>query len=228
MGSGNSKKNPFKTLVGQLASILYMVMSEKRKLEEVTRFLQIVIADEDFIKRLDAPLQIVEKAVASLLKLVGTVNVPAMTESFQVDERFMKDTSATARVKISCVGDNFLSWFGQMRIEPQSGSTLSDSTLTRDAYDREIIAALGGEANCETTLAEIWQLMILQKNGGDGVLSADGHANIFYVRDRSSALRAVHVRWYGSGWFVGANELDFSRWLSGRRVFVRNSCFFPV
>ena len=161
--------------------------------------------------------------MSELLKSVGTIELPATGESFKVSELFKKDVSDNARVKIWGVGGNFLSWFGDMVVASDSGSVVSYSALTRNAYDRDIIAALGGEAKCEITLAEMWQLMLLQRTGGDGVLLKHGYANVFYVRDSAAVLRAVSVYWRDFGWYVDARELGYDRWSFGRRVFVRNS-----
>lgn len=163
----------------------------------------------------------------ALLAPVSTVEVPATTESFHVFERFAVDWDpAEAQVNISLVGDNFNAWYGNMLVDAQPGSTLACHTLTRTAENWEILSALGGEAKCEITIAEIWQLMLLQRNGRSGALLTNGDMNIFYVRvrDRSLALRVVDIFWRDGGWHVGASVFDCRCWNGGPRVFVRNSC----
>jgi hypothetical protein len=118
-----------------------------------------------------------------------------------------------------------------MTVNSVNGSTMSYHTLTRNAYDKDIITSLGGEAAVETSLATIWWLMMQQPNGPespDGVLLANGYANIFYVRDsRASALRAVVVHWNDAGWRVYANELDCLSW-RGVQARLRPVVFFRV
>ena len=205
-----------------------LAATEKRSAADVVRLLRRVIEDESFSTMFDAsqgetkPV-VTTKVADALLEPVGTIDVPATTKPFKSLKRFVVDVSVKTPVKISYVGDNFKSWFGKMLVAVHSGSNLASHVLTRDAYDREILSALGGEAKCETTLAEIWQLMSLQGHGQPGALLADGKANIFYVRDQAAVLRAVLVLWFAYGWLVLAFELGFSHWSIDRRVFVRNS-----
>ena len=217
-------KNLFKTLVGQLASILTLVMSEVRDLKNVTDVLQIVISDPDFAsKLLGEARQVTKKVVVKFLAFVGTITVPALTETWNALDRFKKDLSDEARVKIYDVGSNFIAWFGKMVVGAHTGSTLGYHTLTKRMSDKDIIAELGGEANVEVTLTEVWWLMEQQKNGGNGVLLNDGKANIFYIRDCNRVLRALLVRWFDGGWVVDADEFDVNYWYGDRRVFSRNS-----
>ena len=159
----------------------------------------------------------------SVLSLVGTIAVPALTETWNALDRFKKDISDEARVKIYDVRSNFTSWFGKMVVGAHVGSTLGYHTLTKRMFDKDIIAELGGEANVEVTLAEVWWLMEQQKNGGSGALLNNGDANIFYVRDCDRVLRALHVYWPDVGWGVLASEIGIDRWYESWRVFSRNS-----
>lgn len=161
-------------------------------------------------------------SVNDLLELVGTIMVPETTTSFHVSELFVKDVSDSAQVKIYDVGSNFRTWFGKMIVGPHSGSTLSYHTLGYNAYDEDIISALGGEATSEISLAEIWALMLEQKNGGSGSLLTSGKANIFYVRDDSSVLCAVFINWFSGGWCVAARKFGVCDWRGVRRVFARS------
>jgi hypothetical protein len=145
---------------------------------------------------------------------------PAETLPFKADETFF---NKKADMKMIEDGSNFKSWFGGKVEEDVPEGELQPLALMQNAYDREIIADLGGEAKAEVTLAEIWQLMERQANGQEGALLTNGYANIFYVRDVNGVLRAVDVDWDGDGWFAGADALDAYRWIVVRRVFSRNS-----
>ena len=153
---------------------------------------------------------------------VGAV-VPAM-ESFLAEDRFKRDLSDNAPVKIREVGANFQKWFGKLIVSVHKGSKLKLSTLARNASDTEIFTALGGEDKAETVLSEAWWLMTQQGRGQSGLLLNDGKANIFYAFDVNGVLRALYVFWFGSGWFVNAFEIDAgTRWSEDGRVFSRNS-----
>jgi hypothetical protein len=155
-----------------------------------------------------------------LLTLEGKVDLPGISEPFKVSDRFVVDTSATARVNISGIGPNFQNDFGDMLVESCGASSLSFSTITQDACDTDIVAALGGKAVAVTSIGELWQLMDLQPKGESGSLLNDDKANKFYVPRRDGSLRTVLVCWVGFGWYVLALELGHS-WNFIRRVFFR-------
>lgn len=168
----------------------------------------------------EAPAPVVE---AALLEFVRTISVPATNAPFKVSELFVVDTSDSARVKFRSVDSTFLTWFGKMMVKTYGGSELRCQSLTRSAFDTEIIEALGGCGKCGTTLAELWWMLEQQASGQKGDLLTDGCANIFYIYDRSGALRVVYVFWLGSGWYVRAFGFAYYRWRGGGRVFSRNS-----
>jgi len=58
--------------------------------------------------------------MSTLLKLVSTAVVLATTKPFVSKEKFVRDTSTKAKVKISGLGGNFTAWF--LRRRRQSGS----------------------------------------------------------------------------------------------------------
>lgn len=155
-----------------------------------------------------------------LLKFLGTVTIPATNEPFITKDRFVVDTSSDASVKISFLGSNFEKWFLGKIEEPIQESILRYHKLIESSVDVPIIAELGGETKAETTLAKIFALMEIQKNGEAGALFNNGYANIFYVRDVNGLLRTVLVRWDVDGWCVNAYSLGYpSRWCGGYRVF---------
>ncbi|NQT49642.1 hypothetical protein HQ571_03030 [Candidatus Kuenenbacteria bacterium] len=221
MGSGK-EKNLYKTFVGQQASILEMIMSKTRKLADVVRWLQVMIAEANFIELLDEAEKKKKVLFAHVPMEVGLVSVPATEETFNSLDCFKKDIPwYSRRVRICDVRESFKSWFGSMDVGSFDGSILAYSTLTRDADDEEILSELGGAEMAETTLSEIWYLMLLQKGKDDeGALLTNVQPNIFYVRDNTGVLRTVYVEWHGDGWMV--NAFTFNRgWKFIRRVFFR-------
>jgi len=163
----------------------------------------------------------VTMVIELLLDLIGTVTVPATTDRFVAREKFVRDTGRKAKVKISFLGDNFETWFGNKVEGPTVEQTLRYAKLRKSSVDRPIIAELGDKA--ETTLTEMFSLMEMQKNGESGVLLNNGLANIFYVKDINAVLRSVGVGWDGGGWDVGASGVGGpGAWGGGGRVFSRN------
>jgi len=179
------------------------------------------------------PVEVVQNQ-SLLLHLVSTVYVSAHAEQFVAKTAFVLNTKRRAPVKISYLGDNFISWFlrdeGKTENPPRltdgqvAEQTLRYHTLQRSSVDTPIIAELGGEGKVETTLTELFSLMQKQKHGGKGSLLINGWANIFYIRDINGVLRAVSVSWDGGGWGVSAVSREGPiAWRGGRRVFSRNS-----
>jgi len=170
-------------------------------------------------------LKPVAKAVAlALLVFVGTAMFPGTTEKFVVKDNFVINTEDDTKVKISYLGDNLKSWFIGKVEDPLSRSELRYHNLKENSLDSPIITKLGGEEKAESSLAEMFHLMSLQKNGEEGALLNNGWANIFYIRDVNGVLRAVYVGWDGDGWSVGADSIeDRYVWDDDRRVFSRNS-----
>jgi hypothetical protein len=167
-------------------------------------------------------LRIVKHVIAGpLLDAVGTVNI-ATTEKFVASEKFVCGKS---KVKISYLGNNFTEWFlgEDGKVEAPIGEqTLRYARLKESSVDEPIITEIGGEEKAETTLMEMFSLMEEQRDGEVGVLLNNGYANIFYIRDKNAALRAVGVYWHEGGWDVDALSVADPRgWNDGRQVFFR-------
>ncbi len=165
-----------------------------------------------------------------LLNQIGTLTMSATTVKFIATEKFVVNTTNSARVKISGIGDNFTNWFladnGKIE-ELTNEQVLCYANLLKSSVDGPIITELHGEEKAETSLSEMYSLMEKQGNGQNGVLLTSDHVvNIFYIRDARGVLRAVFVRWIVGGWRVVAFEVsDPHGWDDGSRVFSRNSAF---
>ncbi len=141
---------------------------------------------------------LVAVAVASaLLTFVGTVSLPATTETFVACEKFVFDTVKDAGVDVF-TDNNFFTYFlsDGGKVEPaQSERELCYAKLERDSRDLPIIAYIGGEEKAETLLTDMCNLLKKQAHGGKGALLTNGYANIFYIRDSTGVLRTVRVCW---------------------------------
>lgn len=197
----------------------------KEVFKEAVRFI-VEATEERLLEVLEsgelAKLLDVKSGKSLLLKLLGTVAVPAI-EEFTVGERFVVDTSEKTTVKISRIWDNFRKWFLDTRVPSTEATTLYKYRLQQDSLDSMILDYLGGEEKAEITLAHVFALMRQQPNGENGELLTNGYANIFYVRDITGVVRAVYVRWHDYGWDVSALEVSFPYgWFEGSHVFSRN------
>lgn len=112
---------------------------------------------------------------------------------------------------IGWIGPNFQEHFGDMDFK-KTKPKLQVKVLERDMTDREIIAEWKPQ---ESTLGDL--LFALDND----ILSKNGYANIFHIRDKKGTLWAVIVRWDSGSreWGVGAGSVDSSRpWRRGDRV----------
>jgi len=156
-----------------------------------------------------------------LLNWLGTITLSVTTETFIVRDRIDEIKKSGRQIYM---GSNFEEWFFGKTVEMIGEKQLRYGKLLRSEVDRPIISQLGGEAKAETTLAEIFGLMEMQKNGEKGVLLINGYANIFYVRDANGVPRAVLVYWDDDRWHLHAYSVGNPiRWAEGYRVFSRNS-----
>ena len=132
---------------------------------------------------------------------------------FKADETFFNKNSG---LKMVPHGDNFTKWFtGKVEDDVPDGE-LRVFALTQVAYDRDIIADLGGEEKAEITLGELWRFMRKYENGTAGWF-------LCYIRDNTVVLRAVYIDWYDDGWSADAVALDDGRWSGDGQVLSRNS-----
>jgi hypothetical protein len=179
--------------------------------------------DRDAVRKL-LKLPLLTKQPVKLLQFLGTVTVSARTEEFVARNHFIVDTSENAKVKISYLGGRFSNNFLGKIEKPMAKSTLRYGKLLRRSVDDPIPSELGGKANAETTLSEMFGCMELQPNGEKhGALLTNGYVNIFYICDDSGVLWAVSCRWRGGGWGVDADSVEaLDEWSAGDQAFSRN------
>ena len=179
-----------------------------------------MVGGEEMVDALIQGRAKLEVKLIQILNWLGTTTTSATTEKFVAKEKFVKDSK---EVKFYGILDNFTNWFladdGKIE-DPISEQMLRYGNLTTSSVDGLIIEELGGEAKAETTLSELYDLLKKQAKGEAGDLLTNGYANIFYIKDTSSVLRAVFVFSRGDGWLVYAFSVGGSAgWRAGRRVF---------
>jgi hypothetical protein len=132
---------------------------------------------------------------------------------FKADETFFNKNSD---LKMVPHGDNFTKWFAGKVEDDVSDGELRVFALTQAAYDRDIIADLGGEEKAEITLGELWRFMRKHDRSASGWF-------LCYIRDNSGVLRTVYVDRNVDGWDACAYALGDYRWDDDRQVLSRNS-----
>lgn len=159
-----------------------------------------------------------------LLKLDGSVKIPATTKKFIAKDKFVVNNGKKSGVKISEVGSSFGGSFKERfldKIEDPINTTIlsyHDPMGLPDA--RQTINKLGGEGRAETALAEMYSLMEKQGNGESGdLLTGSSCTNIFYIRDIKGVLCEVLLRWRIEGWEVTMNSFDNPDGWGDYRVF---------
>lgn len=180
--------------------------------------------------RLSLGLEPLTPAYKPLLKLLSTVNIPATTKQFVVSDQIATIRENVWKGWSISTRDDFNKWFFGKIEEPIAESMLCYARLRKDLVGRSTIAEIGGENKAETTLTEIFSLIVKQVNGDSGALSLNNsHVNIFFVRDIKGVLRIVHVGWVGGwggghgGWHVGAYSLEYPyKQSAGSQVFFHN------
>lgn len=145
------------------------------------------------------------KKNSSLLTFINAIVLPATTEDFVVREKFVVNTKKNARVKISCLGEDFRRYFQDKVEEAQPERTLYRHLLDKQALDREVMAEFHGKV--ETSLQDIWYLMGTWP-GGERFLD-DDRAHMFYARGTNNKIMIVRVVIQpNNGYDVDAYPLD--------------------
>ncbi len=120
---------------------------------------------------------------------------------FSARAKFVVNTGSKAKVKISCLGDNFQAWHLSSVEEYIPTEELTYFILENAMDDSEIIAKLGGVAKSITSLGEIYLRMEHQPHGPKspaGDMLTDGSANIFYVPQAVDKVDDNHFSYVGS------------------------------
>lgn len=197
---------------GQESAVLLKI-AEQTGIQDVTEAVKVFLRGSFELVRI------------KILDIIGTTTTFATTKKFVAREKFCKDSKEVKFYGFyGSFEEEFLTGNGKTE-EPLGEQELRYGNLTKNSVDGPIIEELGGETKAETTLTELHDLLKKQGNGEEGdLMTNNGRANIFYIRNTSGVLRAVYVYWGGDGWGVCALSVEFpGAWSAGRRVFSRNS-----
>jgi len=129
----------------------------------------------------------------NLLEHIATVDIPEITDPFVVNDH-IRDEQTVGGVKW-WLGSNFLRHFSGTTLPACSAGTLNIHKLAKASVDTPVIAELGGESVAETSLAQLYWMIMQQPSGEQGNLLTNGYANIFYIRDAKGTLWAVSAGW---------------------------------
>lgn len=148
-----------------------------------------------------------------------TKSIAVSVESFTKDSFF-----SNGPVKFR-FWPNFKSWIipAIPATIPAFTTSLSSFTLTKNMYDKDILAELGNPTPFTVSefAAIIKDLLTKQPTGNPGDLLRNGRANIFYVKLEDERTVTVCVFWSVAcrEWRCYADGMDDSDWRDGGRVF---------
>ncbi|MFH1909698.1 MAG: hypothetical protein ABIJ72_00690 [bacterium] len=206
-----------KDMLGKLFTGLLLDLIEKLSGEQGGEWHE---ALRKFLRK-ENPWAEVEKVAVVLLKLVKTVELPAIG-AFKPEDHFKvtpERERKTAKLVIGYVSDNVKALIKE-RLEPEEAqATIRVHELCQPSVDGPILAELG--ENIKTGLNRMFQMMEKQGRGQEGDLLVNGRANIFYVE---GTVWAAYCYW-SSGydyWLVSAYPVTYpSTWNAGHQVFSR-------
>ena len=159
-----------------------------------------------------------------IVDVIGTATTSTTADKFVAKDKFITDSKG---IKFKGISGNFTKWFlgGDGKIEEPIGEkVLRYGNLIKHSTDGPIMEELGGETKVETSLTELYDLLIKQSNGEEGVLLTNGHANIFWIRDIGGVMRTFFVCWESGYWLVYVYyNMNPRSWSAGTRVFFRSS-----
>ncbi len=164
-----------------------------------------------------------EDHCTELLVPVCEFPIPDVPNSFAVDTKFLLNTKVDHAVKIVDISYRFADWFFDKVEQPITERDLYCLSLSRPSLDASIISALCDGERFECLVADVFAVMkACVSDASFRCRFYNGHANIFYVRDKSNILRSVDICWAGDGWQVDAHHLmDPLKWNDGSIVLSR-------
>lgn len=203
------------SMLGKLFTGLLLDLIEKLSGEQGEEWHE---ALRKFLRK-ENPWAEVEKVVVALLKLVKTVELPAIG-AFKPEDHIKvtpERERKTAKLVIGYVSDNAKACM-KGRLEPEEAeATIRVHELCQASVDGPILAELG--ENIKTGLNRMFQMMEKQGRGQEGDLLTNGCANIFYIEGTDWA---AYCFWLSGDdcWRVYATPVALPHtWDAGRRVF---------
>jgi hypothetical protein len=160
---------------------------------------------------------------SNVFEFVGTVTQKASVGDFRAQTFFVLNDKDNGLPRISSMDDNFVNLFGKKIERPIPDATLHRYKCLERMDDLTVIAAFGGKEKIETSLTELFCLLVAQKNGEDGDLLIDGSSNGFYVKTIKGGMEGISVSWEDGGWNIGFGLMEEGcEWDPGTQVFSPN------
>lgn len=161
------------------------------------------------------------------LEFVSKVIVAETFVDFVAKDKFIGDEESDEPIKIGNICFNFNKRFldGKGKTEkPFRGSTLRCSKLWQLTPNAVVISELNGKVCAETSLTEMFAVMLHQGLGQSaGSLLLDWW-NVFYIRDMRGELCAVGIRWSEKGWNITTNTTKApGSWGADTQIFSRET-----
>lgn len=144
---------------------------------------------------------------------VGTFTVPSASE-FIAAQKFVRNTSEDARVRISYMGPNFEKFMLPKVERNLEGGERRLSRLLEAAHDLPqtpeklgTIAGLGGMTKARIAIYDLYETLAYKQARGDRSWT------VGYADDINSVPWAVGADWYDDGWLLEACSVDYpSHW----------------
>jgi len=145
--------------------------------------------------------------------------VPADDQDFIASEKIFVGAEV-AGIKISFLGKNYQTWFGNKVEGAFAGSVLTVCGSSQSSTSESVLQELGGEEMAETTLREAYHLMKSRQKSEQKGLLTNCLANRFCVPDVNGVLRMVSLLMFDGTWNFDAFPIEsLSPWPAGCRIF---------
>lgn len=149
--------------------------------------------------------------VKEKLSFLGVVSLGSRDGLFSPAEHIFMPGDDEPEVDIVCIGGHFKEHFLKKEIscKPITGSDIY-------AYDSESLLVDGIELSCEDlwaplnaiSIRELYELLLVQKNGNDGDLDVTGIRNLIPVHDPLSDEIYVVTVYYKHGWHIISRKIE--------------------
>lgn len=147
--------------------------------------------------------------------------VPADDQEFVASEKIFVGAEV-AGIKISFLGKNYQTWFGNKIEGLFTGSILTVWDSSQKSTSESVLQELGGEEMAGTTLREAYHLMERRQKSEQKGLLTNCLANRFCVPDVDGIPRMVSLLMFDGAWNFDAFPIESpTLWPDGCRIFYR-------
>lgn len=146
----------------------------------------------DSIKEIEA------KAKANILSFP----VQPTADYFIVNKRISTKVNKKSLIKISFIDYGFNRRFVRIIEQPSAGSIIYGCDISEKGVDSPLYIAMNSQGKSPIMLAEIYQLLLAQPNGEDGIMLNNGFGNVFFVGCQPGDKMAIVLFWNVAGWVI--------------------------